>query len=254
MRRAAFYIAQNPEKVIRSTIRSVAKASGSGESTIIRLCQNLGYEGFGEFKLELAQEIERERVLHFPRHVQKESSIKDARLRLIASELQATIQTTASGTDTEHVADLAERLLSARKIAAFGISVSGICAEVLATRLAYLGVTMTVPRSGDLALATAMSLNQNDVALGFSYYGMSTETVAFLNRAKSSGCSTYAFTTAPLSPLAGAADTVIDLAVFGAWPKDGSARLLPSVILLTEFIAALIEDASGTRTSDFSGP
>lgn len=242
MARAAFYIAQNPEKVVQSSIAAIARWCGTGESTVIRLCQTLGFDGFRPFKLALAQEIERERILHFPRDRESEHAVRDARLSLIASELETTIRGSASRMDTGLVAELARLMREAPRVIAYGVSVSGICAEVLATRLAYRGVIVQVPRSGDLARAAAATLTEKDVAIGISYYGLSVDTVTFLERAASRGSHTFAMTTQATSPLAKAARTILELSVFGAWPKEGSARLLPSVILLTEFIATLIEE------------
>lgn len=246
MARAASFVSQNAEQVVRSSIADISRACGTGESTIIRLCQTLGFDGFGAFKLALAGEIERERVLHDARSPSQDSRAPmqaacDTRLAAIASELVATVQTSASRLDPHEMAQLAELLRRARRVVAYGISISGICAEVFATRLAYRGIIVHVPRSGDLASATAATLAEGDVAIGISYNGISEETVAFLKRAHDQRCHTFAVTTQKASPLAKAAQTVIELSIFGAWPKEGSARLLPSMLLLTEFIATLIE-------------
>ncbi|WP_370677792.1 MurR/RpiR family transcriptional regulator [Pleomorphomonas sp. PLEO] len=246
MARAASFVSQNAEQVVRSSIADISRACGAGESTIIRLCQTLGFDGFGAFKLALAGEIERERVLHVARGPSPEPRARmkaagDARLADIAAELISTVQSSASRIDPGEMAKLAELLRRAKRVVAYGISISGICAEVFATRLAYRGIIVHVPRSGDLAHAAAATLVEGDVAIGISYNGLSEETVAFLKRAHDQRCHTFAVTTQKESPLAKAAQTVIELSIFGAWPKEGSSRLLPSMLLLTEFVATLIE-------------
>jgi DNA-binding MurR/RpiR family transcriptional regulator len=247
MRRAAFFIAQNAEQVVRSSLAEVSRACGTGESTVIRLCQTLGFDGFSDFKLALAGEIERERVLHVARDKPSAGNINtsanpDPRLDDIAGELVSTVQRSASRMNPNVVTELARKLSSARRVVAYGISLSGICAEVLAARLAYQGIIIHVPRSDELAVASAATLAVGDVAIGISYNGLSEETVAFLERARECGSDTYALTTQSASPLAKAAKVVLELSIFGAWPKDGSARLLPSIILLTEYVAMLIDD------------
>lgn len=246
MARAASFVSQNAEFVVRSSIADVSRACGTGESTIIRLCQTLGFDGFGAFKLGLAGEIERERVLHVSRSPASDPPTRaqaacDARLTDIAAELISTVQSSAGCIDALEIAKLAELLRQAKRVVAFGVSISGICAEVFATRLAYRGIIVHVPRSGDLAHAAACTLAEGDVAIGISYNGLSEDTVAFLKRAHDQHCHTFAVTTQKASPLAKTAETVIELSIFGAWPKEGSARLLPSMILLTEFVATLLE-------------
>ncbi len=95
-----------------------------------------------------------------------------------------------------------------------------------------------------MASAFAATLTKGDLAIAISYHGLSQETVTFLKEARRSGCHTVAITTDAASSLAQVAGHVIELSAFGAWPKDGSARLMPSMILLTEFVARLIEEAS----------
>lgn len=51
------YIINNPDEVIYFSIANLAAKCQIGNATIIRLCKKLGFKGYQEFKVALAQEI-----------------------------------------------------------------------------------------------------------------------------------------------------------------------------------------------------
>ena len=53
----ANYIISNPDRVTKMSIHELAKESYSSTSSIVRLCKNLGYSGFKEFKHALLAEL-----------------------------------------------------------------------------------------------------------------------------------------------------------------------------------------------------
>ena len=52
----ANYIASHTEHVIYDTIKSLGTATNTGDATIVRLCKKLGYSGFSDLKIALAQD------------------------------------------------------------------------------------------------------------------------------------------------------------------------------------------------------
>lgn len=49
------YILENSERVFSMTVSDLAKKVGVAASTIVRLCKNLGYSGFSEFKIDFVR-------------------------------------------------------------------------------------------------------------------------------------------------------------------------------------------------------
>ena len=49
------YILENSERVFSMTVSDLAKEVGVAASTIVRLCKNLGYSGFSEFKIDFVR-------------------------------------------------------------------------------------------------------------------------------------------------------------------------------------------------------
>src|SRR5688500_8144492 len=56
-RAIAEFALENPDKVMHMSISEASQNIGVGESTIIRFCRALGYKGYQDFKLRLAQDL-----------------------------------------------------------------------------------------------------------------------------------------------------------------------------------------------------
>ncbi len=235
--RVALYIAQNPDKVVHQSIGELGRNANSGQATIMRLCKLLGFEGFRDFKLALAREIEREKAMRLTQAPGIGEKHLDPDLETLGQAFQAALSDTVNLIDPARVASLAKRLAAARRTEVFGIGVSAVCADLLANRLIWLGITAHVPRSGLVAKGLASTLDKGGLAIGISYSGVTEETVAFIDQARASGARTVAITTRGDSTLATAAHDCILLSKIGPWPADGSARLVPSMALLSEYLA-----------------
>lgn len=235
--RVSTFVAQNPNETVTLTISDLAKRIGTGQATVIRFCQNLGFDGFRDFKIAFAQEIERDRAT---RHSVLPSAMLDRVDTDIADSfgsLHDALVSSASQLDSDQMDRLVALMRDAVRIDTFGAGVSGVCAEVIAQRLMWLGLPVAVHGTATIARGVARSMTSQSLAIGISYSGVTEETVDFLNNAAHAGAATVAITTRADTPLARLAMETVLLSGAGPWPDDGSARLLPSVALLAEVLA-----------------
>lgn len=56
-KKVADYILANPGKVLDMSIAQLAKASGTSDATIIRMCRHIGFSGFYQMKISLASSM-----------------------------------------------------------------------------------------------------------------------------------------------------------------------------------------------------
>ncbi len=56
-RTVADFVLSHAEQVLQMSVSEVARDIGVGEATVIRFCRALGYKGYQEFKLRLAQDL-----------------------------------------------------------------------------------------------------------------------------------------------------------------------------------------------------
>ncbi len=55
--RVADFILKNAEELIYLTVTELAERTQTSESTVVRLCQKIGYKGYQEFKIVLARDL-----------------------------------------------------------------------------------------------------------------------------------------------------------------------------------------------------
>ena len=48
---------ENPEKVVHLSLTEVSRRAQSGQASVVRLCHQLGFEGFTDLKLALAADL-----------------------------------------------------------------------------------------------------------------------------------------------------------------------------------------------------
>jgi DNA-binding MurR/RpiR family transcriptional regulator len=243
--RIAHYIAQNPEHIADLSISELARHTNSGDASIVRFCRTLGFSGFREFRMAFAAEIERDKARRQTQYLTTEDTHVRPEIANLGAALQHSVAASARLLDYAQIERMADRLRSAVRIEAFGMGISAVCADLLMHRLIWLGIPVHSSGSVNIAHGLAQGLDSSNFAIGISYEGISEETVAFLRTARDRGAHTLAITTREKSPLAEVAHEVLLLSSAGPWPEAGSARMMPSMALLSECIAECIKGKQG---------
>lgn len=204
--RIAKYVLENPEKVLRQSVAELGEFSGSGEASIVRLCRQIGFSGFRDFKLTLAAELG-----HQPPLPSSEAGA-DAQLQALHDSIAKTLAAAHARSAPGTLADIGARLSSARRIDLYGAGLSGIIAELLAYRLLRAGLTAQAFRDANMAHEVANGLSPDCVAIAFSISGLSRDTIQFLKAASAAGATTVAITNRPNSPLGDVAQFTLQAA------------------------------------------
>ena len=55
--KVADFVIADTQETVYSSVTDLAEKSGVGETTVIRFCRKLGYRGYQEFKLAIAQNL-----------------------------------------------------------------------------------------------------------------------------------------------------------------------------------------------------
>ncbi|WP_394890156.1 MurR/RpiR family transcriptional regulator [Mesorhizobium sp. AaZ16] len=197
----AKYILENPEKVLHQSVAELGEFAGSGEASILRLCRQIGFSGFRNFKLALAAEIGR------PGLPSAGPEQPDQVLQSLHDSMAQNLAIAHSNAEPETLAKVAAALAASRRIDLYGAGMSGVTAELLAYRLLRVGLTALAFRSSNMAHEVASGLGPGCVAIGFSISGLSVDTVQFLKASRSAGAVTVAITNRRArSPLGETAD------------------------------------------------
>lgn len=232
--RIAKYIIENPEKVVYQSLVDLTQYAKSGQASVVRLCQELGFKGFSEFKLALAAELARRPAADLG------TSDGLAAVRQLVGGLSASLEDTATLIDLALVDKIAARLVESRRIDIYGSGVSGIAGEIVAYRLLRLGLNAQSFRDPNLAHEVANGLTAGCTAIAISESGITPDTVEFLRCARSSGAYTVAIGCRPRSALAEFSNDMLRMA-YGNPPSTGGATtVVTRVVLVAEILAQTI--------------
>ncbi|RUV77384.1 MAG: MurR/RpiR family transcriptional regulator [Mesorhizobium sp.] len=214
--RIAKYILENPEKVLHQSVAELGEFAASGEASILRLCRQIGFSGFRDFKLALAAEIGR------PGLPPTAAGTADSALQSLHDTMAQNLSIAHNNADSETLAKVAAALAASRRIDLYGAGMSGITAELLAYRLLRVGLTAFAFRNPNMAHEVASGLSPGCVAIGLSISGLTVDTVQFLKGARSAGALTVAITNRARSPLEKAADFTLQASGLQDHPIGGT--------------------------------
>lgn len=215
--RIAQYVLTNPEKVAKQSIAELAEQSRSGQASVVRLVQSVGFDGFSEFKTALNVELARQ-PLHADQSFSDLEHTSNALASMVAADSAETARLLADG-PMDHVA---KRLLASHRVWIFGSGIAGICGEILEYRLLRLGLSASSVRDPILMRELSDQLGNQDVAIAISDSGNTPHTVAFLRDAARRGAYTVAISTRSRSPLADEAKTLLQTGTTGGADKAGN--------------------------------
>ncbi|PZR51554.1 RpiR family transcriptional regulator [Xylanimonas oleitrophica] len=211
--RIAQAVLDDPPGVVSSTITELAARASTSQATVVRFCRAVGYAGYPEFRIDLAQATSR-RELELERSGITEGEIEDgdsaaAVVSKIAFHEARTIEETARLLDVEALEKVAEAVSSADRVDVFGVGSSGLASQDLAQRLMRAGLLATAPVDPHQQLTQAALLGPGTVAVAISHTGTTVEPYQALSLARERGALAVAITNFPSSPLAAAADVVL---------------------------------------------
>ena len=206
-RSIADYVLGDPERVMHMSISEASQKIGVGESTIIRFCRGLGYKGYQDFKLRLAQDLV-EPVHYIHENVNFDDNPRDLAKKVFQTNLNA-VENTMKALDPGMVEVAARSLIEAQMINIYGVGYSSFTAHDAKLKLARLGLVVDAFGDAHLQVMAAVSLKKGDVAIGISHSGSTKDVVDALAIARKSGAATIAVTNFSPSPITKVADVVL---------------------------------------------
>lgn len=203
----AQFVLANPELVMNMSVSEAARDIGVGESTVIRFCRSLGYKGYQEFKLRLAQDLV-EPVEFIHENITFNDTTADLAQKVFQTNIQA-VANTMKALDPHMVEVAAKSLADTRRVDIYGVGYSSFTALDAKLKLVRLGLVADAYGDAHLQAMAAASLRKGDVAIGISHSGSTKDVVDALSAARKSGASTISITNFSPSPITRASDVVL---------------------------------------------
>lgn len=260
MAKIAAVLIDDPKAPLTLSITELAERAGTSPATVTRFCRLIGYAGFSELRVGIAEDVGRGGskdawISDIGRSFGPDDPPEEIRNTLFNTHLLS-LQTTAGLIDMPTAVRVAKIIARSRHLDIYGVGGSALTALETEMRLYRIGIATHAWSEFHDGLTSAAILDPQCVAIGISNTGRTEETIQMLTVAKAAGAHTVAITANPESPLAKLADDVLIAASPHGYlqPADLSARhcQLFVVDLLYLLIAQLDYDRT-TRLLAASG-
>ena len=177
------------------------------EATVFRFCRALGFEGYHEMRIALAQANTTGAL------VNQRVPEPDADTATLCEHASALLMTTINGTQNalspEAVDRASELLRKARQVYCLGQGGSMLIANDICARFACISTKFRTAGDSHLQLVTASLMTPEDVVLFVSYSGATRDMLETLRTAKAAGAKIILLTHYEDSPGAKLADVVL---------------------------------------------
>ncbi|RMD97119.1 MAG: MurR/RpiR family transcriptional regulator [Calditrichaeota bacterium] len=213
----ANFIVENPQKFALSSVRELEKELHTSKSTIVRLAQSLGYNGFYEMKNAFLQKIRHElEPLNRYRTFLSEPTAESDYLKLIAEESINNIKSTLVLIDKEQLKKAIKLIEGASHIYTIGLGISTYLAEIAAYLLNRVSIKANAMSYGGYTFAEQIiKLSREDVIFAFSFLPYSEETIDAACYANERGIKVISVTDKATSQIVQYSDVVLQAAVDG---------------------------------------
>jgi len=189
-RKVAEYVLQHATQTIDQHIASLSNQVGVSEPTIIRFCRRLGFQGFKDFKLRLAQTLPQT-----PSHLIADISANDSPTKIAHKVIDGAIsslQQTRKSIDKQVLNHAVQALRNARRIEFYGQGGSGMVANDAQQKFFRLGTPVVAYSDPYIHGVSSALLDEHCVVVAISRSGTSKDLLYSVQQAQQAGATTLA--------------------------------------------------------------
>lgn len=205
--RVAAVLLDQPNVVIFRSASEVGELAQTSSATVVRCAQKMGFKGFHDLKLALAQEL-----AIFEQARGEEPPAGDPRLAALVQVTQAgaeSVRDAGALVDADAFDAVVSAVARARRVLFVGVGTSAPLCQDAAYRFSAIGVVAEAPADVHVQHVQARLLTAEDVCVIVSHTGSTRETLTAAQAAGPAGARTVAITSFARSPLTELVDDVI---------------------------------------------
>ena len=205
----ADYLRDHAGTRLSLSITELAQLLGISEATISRVSRALGYSGFPDLRLSLAEgAVTRASFANIPAEIDQTDTLIGTSAKL-ANLLAMSIQGTQRMLDTERIDRCIRAIRGARKVILVGVGGAAAICDEAAHLFMKAGLDAASYSDHYTQVVAAANLGPDSVMIGISHTGTTMGVASALKLARENGAITIAMTSDPSSPVARAAATTL---------------------------------------------
>lgn len=226
----ADYLREHAGERVNYSITDFAQILGVSEATISRVSRALGYAGYPDLKLSMAENSgSRASIPNIPEGIDQSDTLISSSSKL-ANLLAQSILGTQRMLDSQRLEACLEAIQNARRMVLIGVGGAAAICEETAHLFIKAGVDAVAYNDAYTQVIAAANLESDCVMIGISHTGTTQGVAKALTLARRNGAKTIAITSDPSSAVASAAELVLT-----TWNSQ-----TPSVPLYGDFLEGRI--------------
>ena len=203
----ANWVLQQPEKVMHLSMAQVAKECGTSDTTVLRFCRNVGFQGYTDLKLSIARTLASPtQIIHDD--IAEGDDPATVAHKVFMSHIQ-TLYDTLEVLDKVALNHAVEMIMEAERILIIGVGTSAPIAHEAHNKFFRLGLNCHAQTDSFLQLMEAALIGSETLVIAVSQSGSSIDPIMTLEEAKRNGAKTLVITGNDQSPLTKHADAVL---------------------------------------------
>lgn len=232
-KKAADYLLEIQNNLVTKTIANLADETGVSQATIFKLVKKLGFDGFQDFKINIAANssstISNPSLIAYNDITSSDTSYEIA-MKVINSNLAA-IQNLVPQINKKKLDHILEMVYESRTIHFFGIGGSSVVAFDSYQKFVRTNFRCNYIMDFHLQLMYTTKFTSDDVVFLFSHSGQSIETLNLAKAVAKSGAKLIVLTGNPHSEMAHLADEA--LTIYSEESKYRTESLASRILYLT---------------------
>lgn len=217
------YILKNAKETSSMTIYQLADQTFTSPSSVIRMCQKIGFEGYKDFTKALIYELA---VREHSQTEEKKEITKADRIEEIVDKVTykniISLEDTKSMIDYEVIDNCIQLLRTCKNVCLFGMGSSLLVAKDAQLKFMRLDKRCTVNDDWHVQLLTARYMSPEDLGIIISYSGQTHEMIECAKAMKENGVKLISITRYGTSPIVELCDYNIFVAANEAIVRSGA--------------------------------
>lgn len=251
-KKLADYILSAQDCISRMSISQLASACSVADATVSRFCRRLGYKGYPDFKLAIANaSVHRLEDNPLSGEITREDSLETISQKLLNASAMAMVQT-REVLNLDAVAEAAAVLRESTSVLCMGQGGSMLIASEAAHLFSTISGKFRPVSDSHMQAMAAVMMEPTDSILFYSYSGSTLAMLDTLKTAKERGSRVILVTRFPNSPGAALADIVLQCGANENPLQSGSvpariAQMYLTDILFSEYTRKNLDEAKESR-------
>jgi len=204
-KRIADWLVENPGEILPLSIIDLAEKCGCSEATIVRFAKRLGFSGYQELKISLAQENNTTSV---STNITIDDTLEEIYDK-VCNDIYCSLERTKMVLNNKSLESACEKISNAKRIVIFGLGNSASIALDASHKLLRAGCNAFAYSDNHMQVIVASHLTEEDVVIAISHSGSSKDIVDALKLAKETGATTITITNSGKSPIQKFSDIVL---------------------------------------------